>query len=279
MALTIATYNIHRAFGTDGRFAPDRIAEVVREMGADVIALQEVPLGDARLPNVLAFLHQATGFIAAEGPTVDLPDRHCGNAVLSRYPIAAVRAIDLTFGRHEPRGAVDADLNCHGHPLRVVATHLGLRAAERRMQVRRLLQVFDTEEMAVVLLGDINEWFVWGQPLRWLKSHFQKAHALATFPSWWPLFALDRIWIRPHQRLVHVNVHASPLARLASDHLPLVARIGAHVKTDPAPATAAEADCSSLKKFLKFLFTILAQVRVHEGFPFHALAEYRLGLV
>jgi endonuclease/exonuclease/phosphatase family metal-dependent hydrolase len=136
-----------------------------------------------------------------------------------------MRCLDLSFGSHEPRGAVDADVDCHGHLLRVVATHLGLRLAERRDQIRRLLQVFDTEEMPVILMGDINEWFVWGRSLRWLVSHFQAVPAPRTFPSRRPLFALDRIWIRPRHRLVHVKAHATPLAKVASDHLPLLARI------------------------------------------------------
>lgn len=223
--LTIATYNIHAAVGCDGRFAPERVAQVLLELNADIIALQEVPLGGSQTPNVLALLQQATGYVAAEGPACDLPERRFGNAVLSRYPILSMRSIDLSFGSREPRGALDADVDCHGHLLRVVATHLGLRPAERRAQIRKLLQMFDTEEMPVILLGDINEWFVWGRALRWLVSHFQAVPAPRTFPSRRPLFALDRIWIRPRHRLVHVEVHASPLARIASDHLPLIAHI------------------------------------------------------
>ncbi|TFV96566.1 endonuclease [Oxalobacteraceae bacterium OM1] len=223
--LTVATYNIHGAVGTDGRFSPQRVADVLHEMRADIIALQEVPLGGTRTPNVLAELQAATGFVAAEGPACDLPERRYGNAVLSRYPILSMRAIDLSFGSREPRGALDADVDCHGNLLRIVATHLGLRPAERRDQVARLLQKFDTEDMPVILLGDINEWFMWGKTLRVLASHFQAVPAPRTFPSKRPLFALDRIWIRPRHRLVHVEVHATPLARVASDHLPLVARI------------------------------------------------------
>ncbi len=227
--LTIATYNIHGAVGTDGRFAPDRIARVVKETRADVVALQEVPLGGGRAPNVLEYLQSETGYRSAAGATITEAHGLFGNAVLSRYPIAQVRTIDLSFGAFEPRGALDTDLDCHGHPLRVVATHLGLNPAERRGQVERLLECFDTEDMAVVLLGDINEWFMWGRSLRMLKSHFQRAPSPATFPSRWPVLALDRIWIRPRQRLVRVKVHATSLAKVASDHLPLVAHIGASV--------------------------------------------------
>jgi endonuclease/exonuclease/phosphatase family metal-dependent hydrolase len=223
--LAIATYNIHGAVGCDGKFAPERIAGVLAEMQADVIALQEVPLGGSKTMNVLAELAKATGYVAAEGPACVRPERRYGNAVLSRYPILSLRSIDLSFGSREPRGAVDADVDCHGHMLRVVATHLGLRPAERRDQIRRLLRAFNTEEMPVILLGDINEWFVWGRTLRWLVSHFQAVPAPKTFPSRYPMFALDRIWIRPRHRLVHVEVHATPLARIASDHLPLIAHI------------------------------------------------------
>lgn len=223
--LTIATYNIHGAVGCDGKFAPERVAQVLQELNADIIALQEVPMGGSRTPNVLDILQKATGYGAAEGPACDRPERRYGNAVLSRYPILSVRNIDLSFGSREPRAAVDADVNCHGHLLRVVATHLGLRVKERREQVRKLLQRFDTDEMPVILLGDLNEWFVWGQSLRWLVSHFQAVPAPKTFPSRYPLFPLDRIWIRPRHRLVHVEVHATPLARIASDHLPLIAHI------------------------------------------------------
>jgi endonuclease/exonuclease/phosphatase family metal-dependent hydrolase len=223
--LTIATYNIHGAVGCDRRFEPARIVQVLREMDADIVALQEVPLGGLQFPNVLTMLRHATGFHGVEAPTFDIAYRRYGNAVLSRYPIVDTRAINLSFGKREPRGALDADIDCHGHPLRVVATHLGLRPAERRDQIRRLLQVFDTDRMPVILLGDVNEWFVWGRPLRWLVSHFESVPAPTTFPARWPIFALDRIWIRPRHRLVHVRRHATRLARVASDHLPLVAHI------------------------------------------------------
>ena len=197
----------------------------MREIDADVIALQEVPLGGRDHPDVVAYLRDQTGFYTAIGPTINLPERMFGNAVLSRYPVIATRTLDLSFRSREPRGALDADINCNGYPIRFIATHLGLSAAERREQVRLLLAAFDTREMPVILTGDLNEWFLWGRPLRWLTSHFQRTQAPPTFPSRFPLLSLDRIWVRPRERLVRVAVHRTPLARKASDHLPLVAQV------------------------------------------------------
>ena len=221
----MASYNIHGAVGLDGKCRPDRIADVLAEIDADVIALQEVPFGGPGSPNVLDTLVEKTGFHYAEGITIDTAHRRFGNAVLSRYPIVETRTIDLSFGAREPRGALDADIDCNGHRIRFIATHLGLRAAERRAQVRTLLSTFDTRDMPVVLTGDLNEWFLWGRTLRWLTGHFQRTHAPRTFPSRFPVFALDRVWVRPRDRLVHVAVHRTALARQASDHLPLVAQI------------------------------------------------------
>jgi endonuclease/exonuclease/phosphatase family metal-dependent hydrolase len=231
-ALRIATYNIHGAVGTDGVRSAERIASVIVELGADIVALQEVPLGGNFAPSALPVLREMTGMDAIAGPTLDTPERRYGNAILSRLPIRATRALDLSFGSREARGALDVDvqtsLNADAGAetaLRVVATHLGLSARERRAQIRALIAAFDTPRMPVLLMGDINEWFVWGHALRMLMTHFQAAPAPRTFPSRLPVFALDRIWMHPANRLLGVHVHRSMLARVASDHLPLVARI------------------------------------------------------
>jgi endonuclease/exonuclease/phosphatase family metal-dependent hydrolase len=107
-----------------------------------------------------------------------------------------------------------------------VATHLGLRPAERREQVQQLLHLFrERPHDSSVLLGDLNEWFLWGRPLRRLHRHFRETPSLATFPRELPLLALDRIWTHPRAMLRSSQVHKTPLARLASDHLPLVATL------------------------------------------------------
>jgi endonuclease/exonuclease/phosphatase family metal-dependent hydrolase len=223
--LRIATYNLHGAVGIDGRFAPERIGEVLAEIDADIFALQEVPLGGMGSPDVLAVLQRMTGLDAVAGPTLDTPARRYGNAVLTRYPVRAVRTLDLSFKSREPRGALDADIDCNGDLWRVVATHLGLASSERRAQVEQVLQCFDTPALPVILLGDLNEWFVYGRTLRRLVTHFHRATALRTFPTHYPLFALDRIWVHPGERLVRVDVHRTPLSRVASDHYPLIAHI------------------------------------------------------
>ncbi|MEM5296183.1 endonuclease/exonuclease/phosphatase family protein [Burkholderia sp. JPY481] len=227
--LRIGTYNLHGAVGIDGKFAPERIGEVLAEIDADILALQEVPLGGASSPDVLAVLQRMTSLEAVSGPTLDTPARRFGNAVLTRYPVRAVRTLDLSFRSREPRGALDADIDCNGDLWRVVATHLGLASSERRAQVEQVLQSFDTPALPVILLGDLNEWFVYGRTLRRLVTHFHRATALRTFPTRFPLFALDRIWVHPGERLLRVVVHRTPLSRIASDHYPLIAHISASV--------------------------------------------------
>jgi endonuclease/exonuclease/phosphatase family metal-dependent hydrolase len=223
--LRIATYNIHGAIGSDGVFMPRRIADVIAELDADIVALQEVPLGGRDGPNVLPILRDTTDMLAVAGPTLDTPERRYGNAVLTRLPIRGTRTLNLSFGKREARGALDVDIASTAGTLRIVATHLGLSARERRAQIASLIAAFDTPALPVILLGDINEWFVWGYPLRALVTHFKAAPAPRTFPSWWPVFSLDRIWMHPVERLIDVHAHRSALARVASDHLPLVARI------------------------------------------------------
>lgn len=227
----VASYNVHIGIGRDGHFRPQRIADVICELGADIVALQEVQLGSGAF-NLLEYLQEATGMHAVAGPTHSRPlHGEYGNAVLTRHRIVSQRQLDLGVAGREPRGALDVVIDC-GQPVRVLATHLGLRPWERREQVARLLEALGTEEgpqkpAATVLLGDINEWFLWGRPLRRLHRHFRSPPPRRTFPASWPLLALDRIWVKPFSLLRRVQAHRSPAARAASDHLPIIADLGA----------------------------------------------------
>lgn len=224
-SLRVATYNVHRAIGTDGRADPQRILGVLREVDADVYALQEIEAHDDGA-DMLAWLGRELGFQAVPGTTLKRHDGRFGNGLLTRCPVKDKRLADLSWRGREARGAIAVDLDCGGHRLRVVATHLGLRPAERRDQVQQLLHLFkEHPHERSVLMGDLNEWFLWGRPLRRLHRHFDETPSPATFPSRLPLLALDRVWTHPRAMLRRLTVHKSALARRASDHLPLVATL------------------------------------------------------
>jgi endonuclease/exonuclease/phosphatase family metal-dependent hydrolase len=160
-----------------------------------------------------------------------------GNAILTRHVPTEIQRWDLSVPRREPRGAIAIQVPVHGIPWRLIATHLGLRPGERRRQIRRLLHcMHQTGSMPTVLMGDLNEWFLWGRPLRWLHRHFQRPPAPATFPAAWPVFALDRIWVEPRRALQAVVAHDSALARIASDHRPVCATIDLRGLAESAPA-------------------------------------------
>lgn len=235
--LVLASYNIHRCVGGDGRFAPDRIVAVLRELDADIIALQEVESNARTGFDMLKHLAAAMGMTAIAGPTLTRRHAHYGNAVLTRLEVVKQRSIDLSVRGREPRGAIEAVVDCGGRRLCVVATHLGLGPGERRQQVKRLLSLFQADlHGPAALVGDINEWYLWGRPLRWLHVYFKNTPAPLTFPARLPVFALDRVWLRPAAALRRLEVHRSPLARIASDHLPLKAHIAVEALGEPRPA-------------------------------------------
>ena len=199
---------------------------MLREIGADVIALQEVESRPGHERDVLDYLARATDSRAIPGMTMIEDEIHYGNALLTRLPIGDVRRHDLSVSRREPRAALDVELETDRYRLQFIATHLGLRPAERREQVRRLLPLIDLEGRdLVVLAGDLNEWFLWGRPLRMLHRIFPETPHRRTWPAWSPLFSLDKIWVYPRRALHRLSAHRSTLASVASDHLPLIAEV------------------------------------------------------
>jgi endonuclease/exonuclease/phosphatase family metal-dependent hydrolase len=232
--IRVASYNTHGGIGRDGHFVPKRIADVLKELDADIIALQEVE-NRATGFDMLAYLKGESGFEAIAGPTLLRRGADYGNGLLTRFKVLSVQRINLCVERCEPRGALDVELDCGGTPMRVLATHLGLRPYERREQIQRLLRVLESDRpLPTLLMGDINEWFLWGRPLRWMHKHFEETPSLATFPSRFPVFALDRLWVKPKSLLRKMEVHVSPLSRVASDHLPLTAELDLRCGT-PVP--------------------------------------------
>ncbi len=228
--IVAATYNIHRCIGADGRYDPGRIALVLEELDADLIGLQEV---DSRLAapggcDQLSYLAGRLGFNVVAGLNIVCRRGHYGNALLSRWPILTSRLIDLSAAGREPRGGIDAVVAmpeaAGGGRLRAIVTHFGLRGWERRRQIGSLLQhISDPGARPLLLMGDFNEWVRFGPVSRGLGDTLACDGHVGSFPARWPLLPLDRICARSLALVGGPARHASPTARVASDHLPVKA--------------------------------------------------------
>lgn len=228
--LTVLSYNIHRGVGLDRRLDVDRIAEVIAEVGPDVAGLQEVIREEGTAPaDQAAYLAEKLGMELVMGETRAHGTGSYGNAVLTRLPVLGSERRDLSLGGREPRGCLRVDLDVRGTPLHVFNCHLGLGLAERRAQLERL-GAFIRESTrlagARILVGDFNEWHR-GPITRGLRREFSSPmrRLRRTHPAMFPLFALDRIYWDVELQGDEFHAHRSRSARVASDHLPVVARL------------------------------------------------------
>ena len=231
----IATYNIHRCRGMDRRVVPSRIVEVLRDIDADVIALQEVigagPAGAGQAEEIGAGL--GMGWVMNCVRT--LRQHQYGNVILSRYPIVDHSQYDLSWRTCEPRHCQRADLQLEGRVLHVYNVHLGTAVLERRYQAGRLASFVHDRRVTgpKVLLGDFNEWMK-GLATKTLSALFESvdiSHHLKrrrTYPGIFPVVHLDHIYYEGAVEVASVEMPRTRKALMASDHLPLVAdfRIG-----------------------------------------------------
>jgi endonuclease/exonuclease/phosphatase family metal-dependent hydrolase len=240
--LVVASYNIHRGVGLDRRRDLDRIADVIEEMRPDVVGLQEV-IRTAGAPQAdqAGYLAQRLRMDLVMGVTRELEGGTYGNVVLTRLPILGSATHDLSHGRRERRGAVRVDLATESTTVHVFNCHFGLTFRERRRQLD-LLGAFMGLSGGLsgprVLVGDFNEWHL-GPITRRLRREFTSPmHRLRrTHPAAFPIFALDRIYWDVDLEGEDLRVHRSRLARVASDHLPLVARL--RLRRRPPPRGSA----------------------------------------
>jgi endonuclease/exonuclease/phosphatase family metal-dependent hydrolase len=227
--LKVASYNIHKCRGVDGATRPDRIIGVIRELGADVIALQEVDRRFGRRAGLLdpSAIERETGMQLLVQSDVSHRHGWHGNALLVRGEPKSYRRSRLKLPGGEPRGAVVAELDLGEGEFRVIAAHLGLFRLSRVDQVSALLTAFrNLPAMPSILLGDLNEWRRRGRSaLRGLEPTFGVSPSILSFPSRRPIFALDRILGWPEGLITDLAVHDTPLARRSSDHLPLSAKV------------------------------------------------------
>ncbi len=225
--LRVGTYNVHGHKGTDGKIVAERTFEIVRRLHADCVALQDfvtapAPPGESRLEHWARTLDMPGAYAAAFARGGE----EFGNALLTRWPILEQHAHDVSLVGYRRRVVLEVLVSVDGVTLQIMSLHLGVSPRERAIQAQRLFELCSaTRADFHLLLGDFNEWSRFSAVSRRLRAHFDVTRQLATFPSRAPVVGLDRVWVHPRGRLRETRVEASPAARIASDHLPLVATI------------------------------------------------------
>ena len=233
--LRIATYNVHRCRGLDGRTRPDRIAAVISATDADVVALQEVvgagPHGGGHAEELGAML--GMGWVMA--PARQLRGHSFGNAVLSRFPIAQHLEHDLSWKTCEERRMQRVDVAAHGCTLHLYNVHLGTALLERRHQAQRLATIVSDRHVTgpKLVLGDFNEWMrglatsLLSQKLNSvdLRDFLPRKRTQRTYPGLFPVLHLDHIYYAGKLEIVGIELPRTRLSLVASDHLPIVADV------------------------------------------------------
>ncbi len=226
--LKIASYNIHSCKGIDGVYDTSRTSDVILEIGARIVGLQEVDTGYCFIhtSKQLIEIQEKTGFEAVSGVTLKNKNGSYGNALLTDLPIGEVKLYNISIRKREPRGVIDAEINYKGASIRVLVTHLGLKIRERKEQTAAVMNILDKKpEMPTVLMGDVNEWNPFGYAVRKFNRKMGRTPLNRTFHTLLPLFALDRIWAAPRKIIIGPAVHRSRVAAKASDHFPVKAEL------------------------------------------------------
>jgi len=227
--IRVASYNIRKAIGTDRRRRPERTIDVLNELGADVIALQEADrrFGSRASAIPIQLLEEHSDYRPVPFDTRAGSIGWHGNALLVRKPVEILERHLFNLPSLEPRGAVLADVRVNGSTFRIVGMHLDLSGLWRRRQAHAILNhLVDREgEVSTVLMGDLNEWSVSGGCLRDFGTHHHFAPCGRSFHARRPIAMLDRIMVSRDLEIVASGAHGSATARRASDHLPIWAEL------------------------------------------------------
>jgi endonuclease/exonuclease/phosphatase family metal-dependent hydrolase len=236
--LRVATYNVRACLGMDRRRSEARIAEVIAELSADIVGLQELDLSRQRSGAVdqAGVIAEHLGWHRYFHPAMRTGDEHYGDAVLSRYPLTLRGACDLPgrapFYCRENRVAISVDVETPLGVVHLINTHFGLGRNERLLQAQQLNDEWlraNPAETPLILLGDFNSLpgsrthRALAQHLRDVRKLVAPVRAFRTFPTSFPSFAVDHIFVNAALHPLSLDVHRSSLARVASDHYPLVA--------------------------------------------------------
>lgn len=238
--IRVASYNIHKGVGLDRRRDPRRILDILDEIDADIVALQEADRRFGSKAAVISphLLEEGMRWRALPFGRAASMGWH-GNALLVRKDTVVEGCTRITLPALEPRGAVMADLAVRGGPLRIVGMHLDLSGLWRRRQAHTILTHVGHDASAdpaagpraTILMGDLNEWSAGGCLRDFGRDHLC-APTGASFHAARPIARLDRIMVSHSIRIVECGVHRSATARKASDHLPIWATV--EIGTEPA---------------------------------------------
>jgi endonuclease/exonuclease/phosphatase family metal-dependent hydrolase len=227
--IRVASYNMRKAIGTDRRRRPERTIDVLNELDADVVALQEADrrFGSRSSAIPLHLLDEHSDYKPVPFGTRDGSIGWHGNALLVRKSVEIVDKALVHLPSLEPRGAVLADIRLRGEKLRAVGMHLDLSGLWRRQQAHTILAHVEAREdkMPTVLMGDLNEWSARGGCLRDFAHHCRFADCGKSFHSRRPVARLDRIMVMSGLDIVDCGTHHSATARKASDHFPIWAEL------------------------------------------------------
>lgn len=234
----ILTYNVRRCLGTDGRLSPGRIADVIAAYEPDVVALQELDVGRARTGGVdqAHLIAQSLGMQMHFHASLRVVDEEYGNAILTHRPSRLIKAGPLPGLMKrpalEPRGALWASINFGGTDVQIITTHLGLRRNERLAQIDCLLGPHwlghHSCREPVILLGDFNAtprsraYQRLSGRLRDAQTAWPHHRAIPTFPARLPMLRIDHAFVSRSIQVVRVESVRNSIARVASDHLPLM---------------------------------------------------------
>ena len=225
--LRVATYNVHGNKGTDGRVIADRPLSVMRHLDADCIALQEfVNAPTVTGEPLLDHWARSLGMQGVCAPAFERGGEVFGTAILTKLEILERHEHDVSEPGYRRRVILEVLARAEDTTLQIMSVHLGVSPRERARQAQRLFELCSTTRADVHLLaGDFNEWSRFSAVSRRLHSYFGATRQMRTFPSRAPMVGLDRIWVHPRECLLETHVDSSAPARLASDHLPLVASV------------------------------------------------------
>ena len=221
-SLTFASYNTHKAIGADRRRDPNRIMAVIDALEADVVALQEVDLRMGQRASVFDRTHlEQRGWQLASVPLKPASLGWHGNLLLVREGLGIEQVEGVRLPGIEPRGALTACLRLGETPFRVTSMHLDLSGLRRAAQLAQLCAAGRTSKEPAIMMGDLNAWSAPAHRLRGLNAYWSVLTPGRSFPARRPVLGLDRLIASPHWRCDAMEVVSTPLAREASDHLPI----------------------------------------------------------